>query len=216
MTLDVSCGIPLATVKNSSHAAREWTARVWEAWRSLAGIDPAHRDVDEPAALMRLRRPAATWQATGSACADRTPDSQAGAANSPSPTAAKLLRRFGSSTLDLEVTVGLRTSARLAEGAAAELAHRGRGWFGHRERRARRLVGEYFAEAMNVPAGGVLPDPVRHELTARTEQIIDDLEAVLSETSGTSRSTIRRDAELARQIYALRAAQQHLVLNRSR
>lgn len=106
--------------------------------------------------------------------------------------------------------MGIRAAAKTAEDAAVGLANKGRGWFGHRKRRAERIIGEFVAYALSVPGGG-LPHEVRETLHGEIERTIDALETFVARTGRRSPRRAMRDTGVVQQIYALREAEQHLL-----
>lgn len=106
--------------------------------------------------------------------------------------------------------MGLRTSATLAETAALDLAAKGRGFLGRRERQIDRVIGSFVGRALDVPSGGVLPAEVREELGHRIDSIIDALEIFVARAGNRSNSRALHDTGVVKHIYALREVQQHL------
>jgi hypothetical protein len=99
----------------------------------------------------------------------------------------------------------------LAETAALDLAARGRGIWGRRERQADRAIGSFVGQALSVPAGGVLPSEVREELRVRIDRTIEALETHIARRGNRSQRRAFRDTGVVQQVYALREAQEHLL-----
>ena len=107
--------------------------------------------------------------------------------------------------------MSLETSATQAEMAALNLAAKGRGFLGRRERTIDRIIGRFVGEALDVPPGGVLPAAAREELRDRIDHIIDALELHVARAGHRSHGRALRDAGVVKHIYALREVQQHLL-----
>ena len=107
--------------------------------------------------------------------------------------------------------MSIRASAVSAETSALDLAAKGRGFLGRRERQVDRVIGSFVGEALNVPPGGVLPADVREELKDRIDRIVDALEVYVARAGAWSRGRTLHDTGVVQHIYALREAQQHLL-----
>lgn len=107
--------------------------------------------------------------------------------------------------------MSLETSATQAETAALNLAVKGRGLLGRRERQLDRIIGQFVGEALSVPAGGVLPAHVRDAMKDRIDHIVDTLELYVARSGNRSHGRALRDAGVVKHIYALREVQQHLL-----
>lgn len=110
--------------------------------------------------------------------------------------------------------MSIRKSAKQMEAVAVDLSHKGRGFFGRREREAEAGIDAFVELSMSVPRGGVLPREVRDELQIAIERTIDALETHVSRGGSRSATRTFRDSGVVQRIYALREAQQHLMQTR--